>query len=110
LNFLGFLRQHVTAEGPTLADHVFADARGELPPRLAAKSAWNCPMSSTWVTNFWRRGGTGSITTSTAVGTLIGFSGGKVRVSQDDEESLYQLSQQLTPEEGETVRIRCNKR
>lgn len=109
-NFLGFLRQTVTADGPSLADHVFASGRGELSVPVGSEVGLELSDEFDAGDEFLSLSGTGALSATTAVGTMLGFTNGKVYVSQAAEESFYMLTQQLIPQPGETVRIRCSKR
>lgn len=108
--FLGFLTRDVTSTGPQLADHVFADARTELPFKSGDEVSL-CKADEIEVegepgnAGLLFTSGTGAITTGTAVGTALSFTSGKLYAAQGGDEVFYRLSAQITPETVGNVRI-----
>lgn len=113
-NFVGHLTRQVTVAGPTLLDHLVGptDANGlELPLENVVKgglmsSARKLLELEVEGTDYLVQSGTGAVTTSAAVGAQLGFIAGKLRLVQTNDQAVYAIRSQETPEDVGNTRVR----
>lgn len=103
-SFAGFLTRNVTADGPSLADHVY-------PGRIELDATIGDTVSLERADAFEAEGsdylysGTGALTSGSTIGTELSFVNGKIRAVQSGETAYYKLAAVLTAETAGNLRI-----
>ena len=107
-HFLGFLSRDVTADGPTFLHHTIPgyEGRFELPEKVGNTVSLEHSDEFSVGDDLLVMSGTGAISGSLPSATKVEAWHGKFRQEQSAGDALWEIDAQLTPLDGETVRVR----